>query len=107
MANTPTPWKVGYRALSIFTEDDEMKICDIRGWGHLTGGGALNLPPDEAEAIQTANANLICKAVNSHDALISALEDTVQALTSAGQSSNWKDTMSKAENVLKLAKGEE
>ena len=23
-----------------------------RGWGHLTGGGALNLPPDVAEKIQ-------------------------------------------------------
>ena len=31
----------------------------VRGWGHLTGGGALNLPPDKAAEIQDAFAEHI------------------------------------------------
>ncbi len=39
-----------------------MMVCQIRGWGHLTGVGALNLPEDEAIAIQEANGKLIAAA---------------------------------------------
>lgn len=31
---------------------DGIKVILIRGWGHLTGGGALNLPYREAAKIQ-------------------------------------------------------
>lgn len=31
---------------------DGIKVMLIRGWGHLTGGGALNLPYREAAKIQ-------------------------------------------------------
>ena len=58
--HTPGPWKVGYEAFDVHVGN--MKICDIRGWGHLTGTGGLNLPPEEAEAIQKANASLISAA---------------------------------------------
>lgn len=30
----------------------DINVIHIRGWGHLTGCGALNLPPEEAIEIQ-------------------------------------------------------
>ena len=59
-AHTPGPWNVGFCAYDVLAGD--MKICDIRGWGHLTGKGALGLPYEQAEAIQNANALLIAAA---------------------------------------------
>jgi hypothetical protein len=59
---TPAPWMND--AMSLAIEAGPMKICDIRGWGYLTGKGhgALGLPEDKAIAIQTANAELIKRA---------------------------------------------
>ena len=68
---TPGPWLVGYRALDVVANSLKggfCKVCDIRGWGYLTGkgDGALGLPPHEAEAIQRANAALIAAAPDYH-----------------------------------------
>lgn len=43
-------------------------VCDIRGWGYLTGGGhgALGLPEEQALETQLAWGHLIAKAVNAH-----------------------------------------
>ena len=38
---------------------DGNAIILIRGWGHLTGSGGLNLPPKRAAAIQDGFANYI------------------------------------------------
>lgn len=76
--HTPGPWRVGYRALSIYAENakigGEAKLFDVRGWGYLTGNGhgGLGLPDAEAIAIQTANANLAAAAPD----LLAALEFT-------------------------------
>ena len=37
----------------------------IRGWGYLTGIGALNLPEDEAIKIQDDFANFVIETLNS------------------------------------------
>jgi hypothetical protein len=49
----------------------DAKVCDIRGWGYLTGKGhgALGLPEAEAIAIQEANARLIAAAPELFEAL--------------------------------------
>lgn len=39
-----------------------MCICDIRGWGYLTGIGGLHLSEAEAVEIQRANTRLIVAA---------------------------------------------
>ena len=66
LRHTNGPWKVGYRAMDVMATDakGDFKVCDIRGWGHLTGKGhgALGLPEADAIEIQTANANLIAAA---------------------------------------------
>jgi hypothetical protein len=73
MTHTPGPWTVGYKSMDVtgLTEKGPMKVCDIRGWGHLTGKGhgALGLPNDEAFAIQEANARLIAAAPAMLEAL--------------------------------------
>lgn len=39
-----------------------MHVADIRGWGHLTGVGAANMPHAEAVKIQEANGDIIAEA---------------------------------------------
>ena len=60
-----------------------MKICDVRGWGYLTGGGALGLPHDQALAIQEANARLIAAAPD----LYTACADWIEWLDADGRQS--------------------
>lgn len=40
-------------------DKDGFPIADLRGWGHLTGTGSLNLPPEEAAKIQDARGRRI------------------------------------------------
>jgi antitoxin component of MazEF toxin-antitoxin module len=46
-----------------------MKVCDIRGWGYLTGKCALGLPDEQAIEIQKANECLIAAAPELYEAL--------------------------------------
>ena len=43
-------------------ENTVSKICDIRGWGYLTGGGGLSLPTEKAIERQKAVGELIALA---------------------------------------------
>ncbi len=69
-----SPWHVGHAAMAVQNEQG-MKICDIRGWGFLTGTGhgACALPPAKAKAIQVQHANRIAAANDMLDALREAL----------------------------------
>lgn len=59
--HTPGPWEdSSLPGVKIFAGN--MTICDVRGWGYLTGAGGLRLPDEEAIAIQCANARLIAAA---------------------------------------------
>src|SRR5687767_874438 len=70
VTHTPGPWKPDSLALHVFAHGEQMMICNIRGWGHLTGkGGGLGLSEDEAVAIQHANARLIAAAPSLLEAL--------------------------------------
>jgi hypothetical protein len=42
---------------------NNVEIFNVRGWGHLTGTGALNLPRDEAEEIQDGFINHIFESL--------------------------------------------
>jgi hypothetical protein len=80
--HTSGPWKVGLNSMDVtgITDKGTMKVCDIRGWGHLTGKGhgALGLSENDAIAIQEANASLIAAAPDLYAAL-RALRDAVKA----------------------------
>ena len=43
----------------------EKEFIVVRGWGHLTGTGGLNLPPDQAAAIQNAFGEYIVKTLST------------------------------------------
>jgi hypothetical protein len=49
-----------------------MMVAGIRGWGHLTGKGAMGLPESEAVMIQVANSHLIAAAPDLLEALEAA-----------------------------------
>ncbi len=60
---TAGPWvDVGDRGWEVRAANVQMRVCDIRGWGYLTGKGSLGLSDDEAIGIQKANARLIAAA---------------------------------------------
>lgn len=76
----PGPWRVGYKSLHVFADNTKIggdaMVCEIRGWGYLTGNGhgALGLDPAEAAKIQDANARLIAAAPDMLNALRVAYE---------------------------------
>jgi hypothetical protein len=60
-----------------------MMVAGIRGWGHLTGKGAMGLPESEAVMIQVANSHLIAAAPD----LLRELENArgvIHAIDNAG-----------------------
>ena len=65
---TPGPWKAHMAGMNVLACNDQMMICNVRGWGYLTGVGALNLPDDQAIAIQDANTRLIAAAPALYEA---------------------------------------
>lgn len=72
--HTPGPWRVQGPVGHIVTVGDpyghgSMFIAQVRGWGHLTGGGACRFDADKAVAIQDANAQLIAAAPEMKDAI--------------------------------------
>lgn len=66
---TPGPWSVGYNAYQVTADNGNMNVCDIRGWGYLTGKGSLGLSEDKAKEIQEANAHLIASSPELYEAL--------------------------------------
>lgn len=100
--HTPGPWRKGYGALHVFADNAKIggdaMVCEIRGWGYLTGNGhgALGLPWDEAAAIQDANADLISASPDLYEAAKLTLENAV-----ADELDDWylalKNAVAKAE----------
>ena len=70
---TPGPWSED--SIGGVVHAGEMRVCDVRGWGWLTGQGGLKLSPQEAEQIQDANAHLIAAAPDLYAALLRIQED--------------------------------
>jgi hypothetical protein len=65
----PGNWCVDERASAIWTDHlHGGKVFDIRGWGFLTGGGAMRLRADDAERMQRATAEAVCALVNAYRA---------------------------------------
>jgi hypothetical protein len=50
-------------------DDKNRTIILIRGWGNLTGTGAMNLSDEEASNIQDTFANFIVERLNYRDAV--------------------------------------
>lgn len=79
--HTPGPWVFDWELSrhEVRACDGQMKIADVRGWGYLTGTGALNLPVDEATAIHEANGRLIATSPDLLDAAQDAASELLEA----------------------------
>ena len=58
------PLRVDSHSLYIWDADGQM-VAEIRGWGHLTGAGGLQLADEDAIEVQKARGEAICAAVNA------------------------------------------
>ena len=78
MKNSKLPWRYDNYGTGIMAtdiggckmEEDEFRVCDIRGWGHLQ-----YLGEEEGAAIQEANAEYIVKSANAYPGLVAALKN--------------------------------
>ena len=60
-----SPWVPPFHFDTVAVFDSKgHRVCDMRGWGFLTGGGACNLPEDEAAKIQDAMGEKIAALMN-------------------------------------------
>lgn len=75
-AHTPLRWRLPLSPdqMGVYLFDaNRTMVVQIRGWGHLTGVGGLQLDEDAAVAEQAARLDYIARAVNAHEELIAAL----------------------------------
>lgn len=58
-----------------------MRVCDMRGWGYLTGIGGLHLSDEQACERQAANCILIAACVNGKERELLAIEGLLTLYT--------------------------
>lgn len=76
--HTPTPWKYSIADEAIMSVGNvQMMICEAPGTRHRGPYGEYG--PAE-EAFYKTNAEFICRACNSHEALVAALEAILDAI---------------------------
>jgi hypothetical protein len=95
---TPGPYRYDPAGEVVLTDDEQMLLCTIRGWGYLTGNAGLKLPSEEATKILDANGHLFAAAPDLYEACELALEYHQGGHSKIGQS---------LRAALKKAKGEE
>jgi len=73
---TKEDWRYDERGISVRACDDQMTICDIRGWGHLTGQGhgALKLSDEDGKEQQDNNGLFIAHSRQDISWLITEVE---------------------------------
>jgi len=63
----PIKKPVSYDGHNYFFDADGNMIAQMRGWGHLTGTGGLNLSEDQAVKVQDEQAAFIVAAINAYE----------------------------------------
>ncbi len=101
--HTPGPWKDDEMACYVFAGN--MMVCQIRGWGHLTGRGALNLPEDKAIEIQKANGRLIAAAPDLLEACKEWVEIDGPTVSLQEQRKRWAGVVAKMKAAIAKAEG--
>lgn len=64
LSNTVFKHEYNYDSSIGYVIEDGVPLISIRGWGHLTGVGGLNLPDDQAAAIQDDLGNYIVERLS-------------------------------------------
>jgi hypothetical protein len=112
-AATPGPWRDGDYGQMVWATNPyghgDMRVADVRGWGHLTGVGTCNFTPDKAAEIQDANYAFIAHARTDVPDLLAEVERLNEELTlERAYTDFWKDAAEKArkltEDVVAVSK---
>ena len=118
----PSDSKIKQPYCMSFGDTTNTKVCDIRGWGHLTSPGGQGLTEDEAVTIQNQWAETICVALNSANALdcnkwdgkkcIDMLPEIMEMLEKTHEALIWTSTSRgktevEAENLINKLKKEQ
>jgi len=101
--HTPTPWAVDSYAMYIHADNQQMKICDIRGWGYLTG--RKNLSDEDAIAIQAANAKLIVDSVNNSTAQAERIKELEALISDIYKDLKFRAGFTEQPKVLDISNG--
>lgn len=90
---TPTTWREAFKGPFYYDEMGQVIMCesgmflDVRGWGHLTGIGALNLPDNIAIQIQDRMGKDVVDLLNASPELLkqnASLTEQVEDLKKRG-----------------------
>lgn len=114
------PYKYGFHGKhdhSIWAANGQVKVADVRGWGHLIGTGGMNLPAEEAAAIHDANGHLLADSweMREENKKLRAALQHIADMTDPDDGDNYRAddregcidmTYSVAANALASAKGE-
>lgn len=110
MTHIKTPWRHDdeFRAINIFDVENRNIATLNCGYGDYVENddgskSCEGLSHNEVKA----NAKLICKAVNSHEALVSALKDIMHFVKNLETEERFDYSMVIGELALKLAEGDE
>lgn len=75
---TKGPWEADRMGEYVFAHDGQMAVLQSRGWGYLTGTGALCLDGEHAERIQLANVQYAAFARTALPALLAVCRAAVE-----------------------------
>jgi len=108
--HTPTPWKTVRRHPDPDTRKSFVEIMPEVGgcWGEWSSQEIAALYAADVGSIQDANARRIVHCVNTHDALVAALERLIESADFLGGFANERDeddeAIALARSALALAK---
>ncbi len=69
------PWEPDVQGPWVMGADNQCRVCDIRGWGYLTGTGGLGLSDKEAAKLQDNTTTFIAASRTAIPDLIAALRE--------------------------------
>lgn len=93
--HTPTPWHVVPETLGNIRAENDVDVAQVFQTQHARSAA------DHAERL--ANAELICRAVNSHDALVEALKAVVDCHNRSATQAGWADAAAQCRAALRAA----
>lgn len=112
ITHTPTPWYIREYNTSLILTDTGLELIEYQLKHNKSDYEIVTIHLDSADNGK-ANAEYICRAVNSHEGLVSALKLACLMLNDFAKLTNTKNDFNKSDNLhkileaLKAADGEE
>ena len=84
----------------MIVDQDHHRMLDVRGWGYLTGTGALNLPHDQAAAIQDQIGTNVAALLTQHWAETNEITPEAKAFLDAALIQMQADRVTRAARAV-------